>query len=48
VILIDLNLQDLDTSNDSAALEARMAAVSNSECDSPYSTIHGSDEETLR
>ena len=39
------NCQDLDTS---AEMETRTAAVAQLECDSPYSTIHGSDEETLR
>ena len=41
------NIQDLDTS-DETSVEARMASVTHSECDSPYATIHGSDEETLR
>lgn len=38
-------LQDLDTSTE---METRTAAVAQLECDSPYSTVHGSDEETLR
>ena len=29
-------------------MDSRTAAVAQLECDSPYSTIHGSDEETLR
>ena len=37
--------QDLDTS---VEMETRTAAVAQLECDSPYSTVHGSDEETLR